>query len=177
MSKYTVLAGVTLLLTLTCIGLQAYHAEPRCAKGVECGKVVKEQCQKLVPAIRISGNVACDWRTATSVVGLIMLTLTLIFVALVVLKQRGKDFAKHIKIVGIVIIPLILATIGLMIADIVKGKKYMEDSNAKYNQGSYIANLILTFFITILVAYTTLTGAGDKQGSFGSPRVSNTNNA
>lgn len=169
-TKAAALAGFTLLVTLTCIGLQGYYAQPRCKGG--CGDGVAEICQKTAPALKTE-TMSCDWRTATSVVGLLALVITLVFVALVFLAIRGKDFAKHIKITGIVIAPLILATIGLMIADIVKGHDYVKDSGINgTSQGSYIANLVLTFLATILVGYITFAGVGDKNSGINSPKVS-----
>ena len=180
MSKYVILAGVTLLLTLTCIGLQGYHADSHCTNG--CSEAIKKVCKEDAFGAAVSSNgsyTKCSWRVATSVIGLIMLVITFAFCALVFLKTRGKDFGKHVKITGCVIAPFILVTIALMISDLANGKKYLNDSGNTegYAPGSYIANLILTFFIAILVAYVTFTGVGDKSSGLSSPKVSNTHNA
>ena len=183
-TKFFAITGITLLFTLTCIGLQGYHTQPRCdntdpdLKG--CVEAIQQGC-KQAPGVKIdvpTGSVACDWRTATSVVGLIALFITLIFIGFVFLKLRGKDFGKHVKIFAVLIVPLTLATVGLMIADLVKGKKYIDDMVTEgYKPGSYVANVILTFLITCLVAYVGLTGAGDKRSGNNSPKVSSAHDA
>jgi len=159
MGKFMIISGFTLLITLTCIGLQGYHAEPRCkVPGVSgCPEMIKTGCPQ-APAVRFSAggtSYACDWRTATSVVGLLGLVVTLIFLCAVILMLRGKDLKSQTKVLAVIAVPLLLATIGLMIADLVKGSDATKGSNgAKHD--SYIANVILTLIAVIFVAFLAM---------------------
>ena len=164
MSKLLIVTGLTCLITLTCVGLQGYHAEPRCknAAGSKCPDGTKDTC-KDYPAVKLSENgyyTACQWRTATSVIGLLGLVVTLVFTAVVFLRLRGKDFQKHVKYLSFVSLPLLVVTIALMIADLAQGKDKVGDEEG-YAPGSYIANLILTFIAIVMIVYLSLQAKKD----------------
>ena len=164
MNKFMIIAGLTCLVTLTCVGLQGYHADTRCKTGAgsSCSAATKETCKRF-PAVKVSDEgtfTACRWRPATSVVGLIGLVVTLAFTVLVILRLRGKDFQNHVKYSSYVALPLLVATVALMIADLVQGKDRIGDIEG-YAPGSYIANLILTFIAIIMIVYLSLQAKKD----------------
>ena len=79
--------------------------------------------------------------------------------------SEGKNFGKYVKIFAFFIVPLLLTTVGLMIADLIKGKMFLARSGAFKTclPDTYILNNFLTFVIAFFVCYISWAIVDEKQ--------------
>ena len=183
-NKVAILAGATGVFTLAALGLISYHTEQRCHSKVgdisssECNGTYKEMCVN-ADAFGVSTTITdsgmeiemmlrCPWQKATSITGLIGLSLTQIFLGLLAAVMKGKTALK-VPVVALagVIVPLLLSTFSLMIKDLKTSFEHADDVNAgsAFRPGSYIANCILIFFGICLISGAAFLGfKSDEDG-------------
>jgi len=185
-SVLIILAVITLLFTLVCIALYGYHAEVRCygkALGVTTRKCQSGQADACVYGYAVStsgtlsgvdykASITCPFRTATTVLGLLGFVGTLFLLVLFFLATRGKALGRPIAALGGLIIAVLLSSFGLMIADVIHGANYAEDTNTTdvLSPGSYVANIILALIGIIFIGVITYYGY-KSEGNIGSSRV------
>ena len=168
MGKVAIIGGVTCAFTLAALALVAYHTELRCSskvgdvKTTECPATWEDHCPGAY-AIGGSGEVtgtefsfkyACPWEKETAILGLIGLSLTQIFLGILLFLMRGKNLKTPMIALTGLIVPVLLATFGLMIRDLKRGFDFADDAGTTdgLKPGTYIANIILLFIGVCLIS-------------------------
>ena len=174
MGKIAVIGGVTCLFTLTALALVAYHTEPHCStktgdtKVSGCADSFKDNCDAAyayhvtmdVLGVEIDTKASCPWNTETAVLGLIGLSLTQICLGALFFTMRGKNLKAVVLGLTALIVPILLATFGLMIRDLKRGYDLKEEAGLEegFRPGTYIANIILLFLGVCLLSAAAFLG-------------------
>ncbi len=172
----TIFSLLTCLFTLAALGLNAYHFNAHLYyKDKTTDTVTREtssDTSDCPPAlqIKIEGTntvtgheevyiASCPWKSYTRIIGIVTFSLCQFFAVIVCLKAKGKLNSGVLGFASFIALGLLIATITLMVIDMVNGKKqYPETASSSYQPLTYILNIVFAFVGLLLGIGCTILG-------------------
>jgi len=172
----TILSIATCLLTLTSVGLTAYHSVVHMS--VESNGVVTKTTSSdttnCPPAVKIKYEIgdteitgSCPFKPATKAIAFISLILCQFLLILLCCKLKNKVSSMVIVIFAIIDFPLLLVGGILMIVDMINGKKELGDTTGiSYQPIEFIIDILFVFFGLICGGAATFFAYTNKPPSY-----------
>jgi len=173
--KYLIFIGFACAITLASLGLMAYQTKARCFS--QFGSIDVHDCppqwaENCSGAYAIYGAGAtygthfnfyyrCPWSKPTSILGLIGLSLGIIFLAAFIVASRMRK-GSRIPLTGIGALSIItlVACLAMTIKDLKNGfdTKNEEESDSGYKPGLYLVNAALVLLGLAMISPITIKG-------------------